>query len=372
VKIGFDVAQTCEEKAGCGWAADLLIRALAVAAPQSEFFLYHQFGSRLNWSIRSGTHLAEANVSEPFGRVSVRRARKILEAAAQSGTPLPGNPEIVHANSFQAPRVGPAHLVYTVYDISFWIHPEYTTEANRIICQAGTLDAIERAKGFVFISRNAQNEFERLFPGLLERRGILATVACLGSRFPTVETSRSSFANGHWLAVGSLEPRKNYETLLSAMESYWPRSVVRRPLTIVGGQGWKSETLRARISSLQSQGIVHFAGYVADDQLSELYRYAFALLFPSHYEGFGLPILEAMSQACPVITRNHSSLTEVGGTAAIYAENDPAQIADKMLQLENDQDVYTTVSNQSLLQAAKFSWKKAALEVLELYAKLLA
>jgi glycosyltransferase involved in cell wall biosynthesis len=371
MKIGFDVAQTCREKAGCGWAADLLIRALVAAAPQSEFILYHQFGSWLNWTTRGGTHLPDANVSEPFWKMSPGRARKILESAAASGTPLPGNPDIVHANSFQAPKVGTARLVYTVHDISFWIHPEYTTEANRIVCQKGTLDAIQRADGFIFVSQNAQNEFERLLPGLLERRRIRSTVVCHGSRFTSVAAPRLTFPTGDWLAVGSLEPRKNYETLLSAMEVYWQRSAVRRPLTIVGGRGWKSELLRERIASLQSKGLVRFRGYVTDNQLLALYQNAFALQFPSHYEGFGLPVVEAMSQACPVITRSHSSITEVGGLAAIYTNNDPTEIAEKMLKLETEQTFYAAISAKSLLQANKFSWRYSAVKVLAFYEELL-
>jgi glycosyltransferase involved in cell wall biosynthesis len=370
MKVGFDVAQTCQEKAGCGWAADLLIRALVKSAPEIQFYLYHQFGTWLNWGTRSGTHLEALSVVEPFRWMSPRRATKIWQAVAAGEATLPGDPDIVHANSFQSPRVGPARLVYTVYDISFWINPQYTTEANRIVCQRGTLDAIALAAAFVFVSRHAQCEFEQLFPGIIERKEILTTVAHPGSRFPPVPTSRHAFPGGDWLAVGSLEPRKNYETLLSSMECYWRRSTIKRPLKIIGGKGWKSDSLRERISTLESKGIVRFEGYVSDRHLLRLYREAFGLVFPSHYEGFGLPVVEAMSQACPVIIRNHSSLPEVGGSAAIYIENDPGEIAEAMLKLETDLGYYVLMSKNSLNQASQFSWSNAAEKVLQLYKQL--
>ena len=85
---------------------------------------------------------------------------------------------------------------------------------------------------------------------------------------------------------------------------------------------------------LQQGGLIKYEGYVDDTRLLELYRDAFALVFPSHYEGFGLPVAEAMSQACPVITRRNSSLPEAGGSAAIYCDDDESEIAAAMLRLE--------------------------------------
>ena len=184
LKIGFDVAQTCHDRAGCGWVADLLVREMVKLAPHHEFFLYHQFGEWINEDTKSGTHLESRNVWEPF------RASESCEKLGGSGKqssavrrPLPGAPDIVHANCFQAPSVAPAKLVYTVYDVSFWIYPEFATEENRLVCQRGVLEAIGRAAGFVFISQSSLDEFEQIFPGLLEEKGIKHTVALLASRF---------------------------------------------------------------------------------------------------------------------------------------------------------------------------------------------
>jgi len=306
-------------------------------------------------------------VSEPFRPLSPGEAWKVWQSVEAGLVTLPGAPDIVHANCFQAPKVGPAKLVYTVYDVSFWVYPQFTTEDNRLVCQRGVLDAIGHAAGFIFISQSSRDEFEIIFPGLLQENSIKCSTVLLASRFEPAAQPRTVIPNGNWLGVGSLEPRKNYDTILNAFERYLEESTIKRGLTIAGGRGWKSEDLRARISDLQSRGLVKYEGYVEDSRLNELYADAFGLVFPSHYEGFGLPIVEAMSQACPVITRKNSSLPEAGGSAAIYCENDEIEIAEAMLRLERDESYYLTTSRASWEHARSLSWSAAADKVLELY-----
>ena len=370
LRIGFDVAQTCHDRAGRGWVADLLVKELVKLGPQHRFFLYHQFGNWINKDTAKGTHLGGENVSEPFRLLSPEEARKIWQSVGVGTKILPGAPDIVHANCFQAPAVAPAKLVYTIYDVSFWVCPEFTTEENRLVCQRGVLEAIGRAAAFVFVSQSSLGEFERIFPGLPEEKGIKHKVALLASRFEPGAQSRSKLPSGDWLAVGSLEPRKNYETILDAFQIYFDQSPTKRRLAIAGGRGWKSDDIHARINDLERRGLVKYEGYVEDSRLQELYSNAFGLVFLSHYEGFGLPIVEAMSQACPVITRRNSSLPEVGGSAAIYCENDSVEIANAMLRLERDEPYYLATSHASWTHAKRFSWSVAAEKVLDLYHQL--
>jgi glycosyltransferase involved in cell wall biosynthesis len=371
MQIGFDVAQTCAPKAGCGWAADLLAKALVVRAPQDEIYLYHHFGTWLNPDTSKGTHLLQPNVREPFRSMSVGAARKLWAAVAAGECELPGSPEILHSNCYQAPKAGSARLIYTVYDMSFWIHPEFTTEENRLVCQEGTLEAVSRADGFVFISQSTRNEFEKIFPGFCDRQNVDVAVAPLASRFPNLSEPHSVIPSGNWLAVGSLEPRKNYGALLDALEKYWERSEIRRSLVIAGGSGWKSEEIRQRISELAGRGLVRYLGYVSEARLRQLYGESFALVFPSHYEGFGLPIVEAMSQGCPVITRKNTSLVEVGGSAALYYNDSVQDLVETMIELENRAQLYLERSNLVLNQAKKFDWDLTAKIVLELYHRVL-
>jgi glycosyltransferase involved in cell wall biosynthesis len=289
----------------------------------------------------------------------------------RNGNPLPGNPEIVHVNSYQAPRISGAKLVVTIYDVSFWMVPEFTTEANRVLCQDGIFKALANADGFVFISQSSRDEFERVLPGWLERTGKPWVITLLGSKNRPVANYRPPIRD-YWLAVGSLEPRKNYEALLDAMELYWQKSPRRLPLKIAGGNGWKSDALKQRIDTLRRRGMVNHLGYVPDERLPGLYSGAEALIFPSWYEGFGLPVIEAMALGCPVISSNRTSLREVGGEAPLYVDPaSPGQIAEAMQRLEREPDLQMRSIQAGLRQAAKFDWSRTARQTLEFYQRLL-
>jgi glycosyltransferase involved in cell wall biosynthesis len=374
MKIGFDVAQTCLERAGCAWYADSLARALAAAAPEHHFFLYHQFGDWINTSTDGGTFIDAPNVTSTFIDITAREAARVWSSPDELVIKT-GAPDIVHANSFRAPRVPGAKMVFTVYDVSFWAVPHFTTEKNRLVCQAGLLQALGNADGFVFISQNAHDEFERMLPGWLEenrRPWEVTPLAARPSFAVLAEKGKPPEPSPFWLGVGSLEPRKNYDALLDAFEDYWSRSASPQPLWLSGGNGWNSAALTARIDRLAARDMVRRLGYVSDEDLGHLYATATALVFPSWYEGFGLPVLEAMGLGCPVICSDRTSLPEVGGDAVIYI--DPAksgQISNAMLQLESAADLRARCVTASLAQATKFSWRYTAEKTLAFYERLL-
>jgi glycosyltransferase involved in cell wall biosynthesis len=371
MRIGLDVAQTCLERHGCGWVADRVATAISNICRGDDVILYHQFGDWLNWDTSRGTVIGQSNVSAPFlgsSWVDARIAWKRIEAGRSN---LPGDPEVVHSFSFQAPSVGDAGLVYTVHDLSFWTHPQFTSESNRLNCQRGMLNAIRAASALVFFSENSRNDFSTLFPLPQRVRKLPAVVLPLASRFPSAPGARSASPPGPWLSIGAMEPRKNFELLFNAFEIYRERSKCARKLCLAGGKGWKSEATWRRVADLDRRGIVEHRGYVSDSDLQRLYKEAFGFVFPSHYEGFGLPVLESMSQACPVITSKNSSLPEVGGEAVLYWDGKSADsLAESMLQLEENEKLYVRVSKAGLDRARLFSWEKTALGLREFYTRL--
>ncbi len=371
MRIGFDVAQTCTERAGCGWFAHSLADAIASASGKHELVLYHHFGDWLNASTAGGTLLTGSRVSTPLAGLDAAAAAAVWADCAH---PLLGSPDIVHANSYRAPHVAGARLVYTVYDVSYWTVPEFTTDANRLACQTGTLAALAMADGFVFISQSARDEFESVLPGWLNERNKPSVVIPLGARAPVPGGMLPEKARGvdaFWLAVGTLEPRKNYEALLIAIGEYHARSSRRHPLLIAGGGGWKSSALRTELERLESSGAVRYLGYVSDAELSALYTAATGFVFPSWYEGFGLPVLEAMTHGCPVISSDRTSLREVGGTAALYVDPaEPGTIVEALLRLESGPDQITR-RRLCREQAAKFCWESAARDCLAFYGDVL-
>ena len=182
LRIGFDVAQTCQERAGCGWYADSLAHALVAVEPENEYFFYHHFGSWINFDTNKGTFIDGMGVHNPLRAMAAKEAATLWRNVRIGAQPVPGEPDIVHANSYQAPPVGRAKQVFTVYDVTYWTHPEFTTDNNRIHCQQGVFEALERADGFLFISESSRREFNRILPGWLERSGKPSAVTLLGSR----------------------------------------------------------------------------------------------------------------------------------------------------------------------------------------------
>src|SRR5690606_34407195 len=155
---------------------------------------------------------------------------------------------------------------------------------------------------------------------------------------------------------------KNHSCALDAYEIYLKHSSQRRPLVFAGGSGWKSEALQARIRALAEQGVpVRTLGYVSDDELDQLYRTSFALIAPSWHEGFGLPLVEAMSAGLPALASLRASLPEIGGEASRYvAPENPEGFAAAMLALEADQENYARRAEAALQRGRTFSWSTTA------------
>lgn len=374
MRIGFDVSATCIRRTGVGWYADRLIRSMAEIAPENEYILFHRFGSNHDTDPAKGTQLPKGHARLPYQNLTPAESAELWEKF-QNGKNIYRKPQIVHANSFQAPSLPGTNLIYTVYDVTFWAVPEFTFEVNRAVCQKGTLDAMKNAEGFLFISESARNEFDRIFPGWLADSGIPHAVTLLGGReTPAMPHSATRDGSGkHWLFVGSLEPRKNLKTLLNALDVYWEKSAAPRPLKLAGGDGCESDAVRQKIADQQSRGMVQPLGYVSEDRLTDLYAEATAFLFPSWHEGFGLPVLEAMSAGCPVITSDRTSLPEVGGDAVLYVDPEsPHSIAEAMLRLESDPALRARLTEQGLERAKKFSWESTARQTLDFYEEVLS
>lgn len=369
MKIGFDVSQTCAERAGCAWYADSLARALIETAPENSYILYHQFGRWINADTSRGTSIEHPSVLQPFWGTGPEESRAYWNGKEPEER-LAGAPDIVQSNSFQVIPTGPARLVFVIYDTSFWIYPQFTTEANRLNCQYGVLEALERADGFLFISESGRTEFEALFPGWLKRNHKPSAAIPLASRIEPSQLGESQ--DRYWLAVGSMEPRKNYDALFVAVDKYWSQSKDPSPVWIAAAAGWKNDRIRRRARDLEGQGRICVLGYVDEQRLAALYEQALGLIFPSWYEGFGLPVLEAMQCGCPVIASNRTSLPEVAGDAALYIDPaDPASICAAMIRLEENPSLRRQCRDVGLRRARQFSWNRTAEATLSFYQEVL-
>jgi len=164
----------------------------------------------------------------------------------------------------------------------------------------------------------------------------------------------------YFLFVGTLEPRKNLKGILNAFSLLDPETK-RVDLLVVGNVGWKNKELLAMLESNRFRSRVHLKGYVDDDRLSHMYQHAVCLLYPSLYEGFGFPILEAMHHGVPVITSNVSSMPEVAGDAALLV--DPADahgLAEAMNKTLLNDDLRNNMISKGYERVRQYSWERCA------------
>ena len=263
-------------------------------------------------------------------------------------------------------------MVYTLYDLSFFDHPDLTTEENRSKCFGGVFSAAVSADFVLSISEYSLNRFLETYPHYPKER---TGVAHLGSRFFSTDpkgiigksVSRLT-PDKFWLSVCTLEPRKNLRRLLRAFREYLKQTANAYPLVLAGGQGWMEGELESFINQLDLSNHVQLPGYVSDEELCWLYKNCFAFLYPSLYEGFGLPVLEAMGFGAAVITSNTTSLPEVAGEAAHYVDPlDVSDMAKAFLMLDARKDYKEGLRQKAVFQARKFSWMKTAQKVLHIY-----
>jgi glycosyltransferase involved in cell wall biosynthesis len=375
MRIGFDVSQTGQAKAGCGYLADSLIRQLVEIDANNEYVLYPTFGNGV-WD--PGWPKTTARPERPNVRIGLgHRTREALDAfwrtpPAELEARL-DDPDIVHANNFYCPTtIRRARIVYTLYDVGYLEQPELSTEANRVACFDGLFNASLHADHLLAISAYSRGQLLATFPHYPAER---VSVAHPASRFPTgLATAKRPRAlegierEGFWLAVGTLEPRKNHERLVRAYCRLAADLGNVPPLVLAGGRGWLSGPLERTLEEPLRRGLVKRLGYVSDTELEWLYANCFAFAFPSLDEGFGMPALEAMSLGAPVVVSNAASLPEVVADAGIQVEpRDEDALFMALRRVTTGEIDRRELRQRSRARAREFSWRKTAEHVIDVY-----
>ena len=378
MRIGFDISQTGKQKAGCGYFADGLIGHLAEIDSQNDYILYPTFGDSFwdpDWA--SGTcRIPQPNFHNGLGHKTFEAAKFFWSHPPENFEAQLGNPDILHANNFFCPRgLRKARLVYTLYDLSFLVHPEWTTEQNRTTCFQGVFDASLHADLIISISEYSRNHFLGVFPHYPAER---IRVVYPASRFSGTEAGSrpenlSSLGKDRfWLNVGVLEPRKNHRGLLRAYARFSRKQREECPLVLAGGGGWLMDDFQKDLEALDLTRDVIMIGYTDDMSLRWLYQNCLAFVYPSLFEGFGMPVLEAMSLGAPVVTSKVSSIPEIVGQAGILIDAGEADtIYQGMSQLAADEGLREALKQKAKQRASSFSWKASASRVLDLYREII-
>jgi glycosyltransferase involved in cell wall biosynthesis len=282
--------------------------------------------------------------------------------------------DLLHGMAFVTPVLSPCPTVVTVYDLSFVRFPERFPAMQRLYLASQTARSCRHARRVIAISESTRADVHRFYKVSMESIDVVHPGVDEGFRqLPAAEVAsfrqREGLPERFILHVGTLQPRKNVPLLLDALAKVKNPSV---QLFLVGGKGWLYDEIFDRVHTLGLQERVHFAGYVADGDLPLWYNAATLLIFPSVYEGFGMPVVEAMACGTPVIAANTSSIPEAtGGAAQMFDPYDSAELADRIVAVLDDPHMAATMREQGLLQARRFSWERTGQETAAIYRKAL-
>jgi glycosyltransferase involved in cell wall biosynthesis len=279
--------------------------------------------------------------------------------------------DVVHS-TYIAPFGSPCPVVVSVHDVSFRRYPQYFSWKDRALFSTLLPSSLRRAGAILTLSAHARDELHRFFPRL--RAPIHVVPAAPGGSFRPMDAgaaepaaTRRGLRPPFLLAVGSLQPRKNLVRLIEAYAALRQDHPAIQ-LAIVGPNGFHSSRVKDTIVERGVSGSVRLLGYVEEEDLVALYNAAIGLVYPSVYEGFGLPVVEAMACGRPVIASNTSSLPEVAGDAAILVDPfDVSALHGAMERLVTEPRVAESLSARGLAQAARFSWRRTAATAVAVY-----
>ena len=280
----------------------------------------------------------------------------IREAIRRSGA------DIFHGTNFEVPYLGGTPAILTIHDLSPWRNPAWHDAAGRVRRRTPWLVRLHRARMILTVSEAVRREVIGHFGVSPEQ--VRAVPLAASPIFRPLEedapTETPPPARPFFLFVGTLEPRKNVAALVEAWRE--TRGQTGADLVVAGRN-------RADFVPIASCDGLNFLGEVSDPELPRLYSDALAFVYPTFYEGFGLPVLEAMQCGCPVITSHDPAVMEVAGGAAIHAAS-VSEIADAMRGIAANPRLRRDLRNAGLARAAAFSWKGTARETHAIYAEL--
>lgn len=367
MRIAIDATSLPPEPAGAGVYAIELVRAMAEGDRRDGYAVFARgswfdeiVAGKRNWRV------------ERVGAGS-RPARLAWEQMRLPGALRRLGIDVLHSTHHTLPLAGAGcRRVVTIHDVTFLRLPQRYPPTRRLYMQTLTRLSAKAADKIIVPSRAVRDDVLRLLRAPASKLAVVYEAA--GAAFAPGDREaagavarRYSVEPPYVLSVGSLEPGKNRARLFRAMRQLRDEGVDCR-LLVVGQRAWSYEGELALIDELGLRDRIVFAGYVAPADLPALYRAATVFVFPSLYEGFGLPLIEAMACGVPALTSNVSATAEVAGDAALLV--DPLsvdEIREGVRTLLTDAELRQELSQRGLARAAQFSWRRAADETHGVY-----
>lgn len=376
MKIGIDITPIIYEGTGIGDYTFHLVENLLKQNPEDEFMLFYSTLRGFGKIKEKIEELMKGNQGNKWDKGN--RGTKNYKIV---GLPLPpafwqivwnklglikietftGPLDVFHCWDYLIPPPNCKRVV-TIHDATPLLFPE--THRQKIISNYKLIIA-KIIKEKIQVITDSENSKKDLISFGVDSN--LINVIYVGNNFSVDEKKIEYQKENYILAVGTRQPRKNLKRVIEVFTSIadeYPDLELR----IAGKYGWgeDDESTNKQINKYKNR--IKILGYINDNDLVKLYRQAMCLVYPSLYEGFGLPILEAMSLGCPVITSNVSSMPEVGGDAVLYVNpKSVEEIKSSIIRIIESKDLQNELINKGLKQAKKFSWAKTANETKQVY-----
>jgi glycosyltransferase involved in cell wall biosynthesis len=368
MRIGIDATAIPANRAGAGNYIFSLVAGLASVDAENEYFVFAKPDHIAEWGIdQDNFHFLP----------SAGRYRAVRLAWEQCILPMlvrRHHIDVLHSPHYTMPIFGPCRKVVTFCDMIFLLYPEVHTLSKRAFFRTMMPISARRAQAIIAISESTARDVVQLLRVPPDRVHAIP-LAAAGNFLPiddptSVDSvcSRYGLRTGEFvLFVGVMEPRKNIPVLLHAYRKLVDRGVSKQ-LAIVGKRGWMCDDVLSTVQTLDLEKRVVFTGYVPSRDLPYLYNGACLFIYPSLYEGFGLPVLEAMACGTPVVTSNVSSMPEIVGDSALLVDpRNSEEIAQAMEKLLADDILSHAMRESALKRAAMYSWDRTARETLQVY-----
>jgi glycosyltransferase involved in cell wall biosynthesis len=375
MRIGLDGLPLTKAKTGVGHYTFELARELARLEPRTSFELiypstYPHLSLPETVSLPSNLKLDQVPVG-PLGRQwwSNGLPRHIRREGI----------DLFHGTNYDVPLWRRCPTILTIHDLSLLLHPETHTRRSVARARRRLPLMVRTADAIITPTESVRGELAKYFK--VDPEKIFAVPEAARECFRPMELAdtesvrqRLGVGDEFLLAVGTIEPRKNLATLVTAFEEVIrarPKSALQ--LVIAGGAGWLSGPLIESFKVSAARDRIVLTDYLDDDSLRALYASCRAFVYPSIYEGFGLPPLEAMACGAPVIASRIPALTETTGEAArLFDQSSAKDLANEIFALMDDEPARQELSNAGLKRASEFSWERAAQLTMAVYTKVLA
>ena len=371
MRIAIDYTPAIAQRAGIGRYTRDLVDALARVDVDDRFTLFSAEQPTADRGFPSTTRMTPRVVGIGNRRMTILWQRMRVPVPAEL---LMGNADLIHGPDFILPPVWRARRVVTIHDLAFLTHPECAMPKLVAYLSRVVPRSVAAADAIIAVSERTADDLGRLLN--VPRKKITVIPLGVDAAFTpemderSVAAAREKYAlvGPVALAVGTIEPRKNYEGLVAAFAAARQQPDGPRTLVIVGRAGWLYDGVFASVERWGLREHVRFLDYIPDGELATLYHAADVLAMPSLYEGFGIPVLEAMASGTPVVCSDGGSLPEVAGDAAVVVPvGDIDALSTALIRVTRDHQLRDALIAKGLERVKSFTWDEAARAHVRLY-----